>query len=153
MRIASLVLAGVAFIGYLIVAPTGEPPPLPEVRRIDAQADRSALRYANLQSGKLVYKIDPRHPEAVRRLELRSLSLWTQMTVDEYGKVKSVEIANGNPLCNDADRESFRRWRHTLTPVKLVVSVRLHVSAYSIVWIELRSRFCASERPRSSASG
>jgi TonB family protein len=54
--------------------------------------------------------------------------VWAKVTVDETGKVESVEIARGHPLCNDAAREALRQWRYTPTllkgrPVKPVQSI------------------------------
>jgi hypothetical protein len=128
-----VIVGGLAYIGYLVVSLMGEPPPLPQVRRMDPsrpQAGRSALRNGNVQLGKLVRKVAPRYPEPVTRPEFRALLVWAEVTVDEEGNVESVEIARGHPLCNDAVIDALLQWRYTPTllkgrPVKLVLGVSL----------------------------
>ena len=86
----------------------------------------------NVQASKLVWKVNPVYPEAVKAARISAVVLLTT-TINENGEVSEIKVLRGHPLLDDPAVEAVKQWRYSPTylngeavPVITTVSVSLH---------------------------
>jgi TonB family protein len=127
-------LGGMVWASIVVAGLLGEPPALPKVK-MGAQAPAGSLqqnpfRGGNVNEGRLLRKVEPVFPAAIRNKDWTPLLVTVEAIVDETGNVESVKILKGHPVCNDAVVRAVSQWRYTPTvangtPVKVMMRISL----------------------------
>jgi TonB family protein len=113
--------------------PGDNPPPMSGVsRKSDGPAMMPALPQmirvgANVQSARLVQKVDPIYPPHARTEGIEG-DVVLRVTINDDGQVESAEPIEGNPALAAAAQEAVRQWRYQPTllngqPVKVQTTV------------------------------
>lgn len=102
------------------------PPPRPSSPRIIQQSE-------GVQSGLLVYRVDPRYPQIAisagisGTVELRAI-------IGRDGRVRSVEVLSGSALLAPAAVAAVREWRYRPTLLNgEAVEVETHVTVHFVL--------------------
>jgi TonB family protein len=67
-----------------------------------------------LHNGAPIYQVPPEYPLAARAEHLEGIVVFRAI-IDKEGKVKKLEILQGNPLLVDAAKDAAKQWRYTPT--------------------------------------
>lgn len=84
----------------------------------------------NVQSSKLVTRVEPVYPELAKRARVQGIVL-IQVTVDETGNVADLNVIRGHPLLNDAATQAVSQWKYSPTllngePVQVIATVTVN---------------------------
>jgi protein TonB len=82
---------------------------------------------ANVQSSKLIRKVDPIYPAQAKAEGIEG-SVTLQVTIGEDGQVQSAEPIEGNPILAAAAQEAVKQWGYQPTllngrPVSVITTV------------------------------
>ncbi|MHB8411337.1 MAG: energy transducer TonB [Candidatus Acidiferrales bacterium] len=75
---------------------------------------RMVRRSEGVQSGMLVYRVDPRYPQLAVSAGI-SGTVQLRAIIGRDGRVRSVEVLSGSPLLTHAAVAAVRRWRYRPT--------------------------------------
>ncbi|GAB4108713.1 MAG: hypothetical protein Kow001_07040 [Acidobacteriota bacterium] len=108
--------------GGVVSAPPPPPPP--------PQKKEPIRVGGNVQSSKLIRRVEPEYPELAKRARVSGIVL-LQVTVDEQGNVTDVTIVRGHPLLNQAAVDAVRQWKYSPTllngePVPVIATVTVN---------------------------
>lgn len=102
------------------------PPPRPPGSRIIQQSE-------GVQSGLLVYRVDPRYPQIARNAGI-SGTVELRAIIGRDGRVRSVEVLSGSVLLASAAVAAVREWRYRPTLLNgEVVEVETHVTVHFVL--------------------
>ena len=84
----------------------------------------------NVQSSKLINRVEPRYPELAKRARIQGIVL-LQVTVDELGHVADVKVIRGHPLLNEGAVSAVSQWIYSPTllngePVPVIATVTVN---------------------------
>jgi protein TonB len=104
----------------------GAPPPPPP----PPQKKEPIRVGGNVQSSKLIRRVEPEYPELAKRARVQGIVL-LQVTVDETGNVTDINIIRGHPLLNQAAVDAVRQWKYSPTllngePVPVIATVTVN---------------------------
>ena len=111
--------------GVIGGVPSAAPPPPPPRKK------RAPIRVGgNVQSSKLVQRVEPRYPELAKRARVQGLVL-LQVTVGELGTVTDIRVIRGHPLLTEAALSAVRQWIYSPTllngePVPVLATVTVN---------------------------
>ena len=88
-------------------APIQPPRPAPPVQKV-------VLRSEGVMAGQLIHQVQPRYPEIARDMHL-SGGVHLQAIIGTDGRVRDLEILDGNPILTRAAVEAVRQWRYKPT--------------------------------------
>lgn len=88
-------------------APIQPPRPAPPVQRV-------VHRSEGVMAGQLIHQVQPRYPEIARDMHL-SGGVHLQAIIGTDGRVRDLEILDGNPILTRAAVEAVRQWRYKPT--------------------------------------
>jgi protein TonB len=113
-------------LGGVIGGVPDTPPPPPPPPKL-----KEPLRVGgNVQTSKLIRKLDPVYPELAKRARVSGIVL-LQVTVSETGQVQAVKLIRGHPLLNQSAIDAVRQWQYSPTllngePVPVIATVTVN---------------------------
>ncbi len=84
----------------------------------------------NVQSSKLIQRVEPTYPELAKRARIQGIVL-LQVTVGEAGNVTDIQVIRGHPLLNDGAVAAVQQWKYSPTllngePVPVIATVTVN---------------------------
>ncbi len=117
--------------------PPAPPPPNPDQRSaINIWRERMEYRLrgridlnSEVQSAKLIHKVDPKYPERTRKEGVEGW-VWVHTLIGENGAVEEWNVISGHPWLAEAAVEAVKQWRYRPTlidgrPVKVETVVKV----------------------------
>jgi TonB family protein len=91
------------------------PAPAPKENAAPKTQRQEPIRVgSNVQSSKLIKKVDPVYPELARRARVEQIVM-LEVLVDEQGNVANIRVVKGHPLLDQAAIDAVRQWQYSPT--------------------------------------